>query len=249
MFLSPVERKRPSLCYISLSTLKSSLFLPLLCGLQQEKLGEEPLLPLPSSVNFLWPDYFYHECSANPGAKVFRTKGLSNYEALSRIFKLSTATGLLSRASTQRPLDSDEERALDDEFANPDFNTISHPIMCDGVDDIGIESTAGDRRKAKGQSSKRPSKSPKTSKLDKCMDAITSASNARTDKFVKAQAALEQFNMSKCMDVFNTMQGIPTNQGIKALDVLANSATYREAFLKMKEDFRHAWMMSLGSSD
>ncbi|KAJ6841892.1 uncharacterized protein M6B38_304550 [Iris pallida] len=213
--LSPVEKKRHPLhlCYISLSTLKSSLFLPLLCRLHQQAwrraFPPSPFLSVfGAGLLLLLPPL------ANPEAKVFRTKGLSNYEALSRIFKLSTATGLLSKASTQRPLDSDEERAIDDEFANPDFNTISHPIMCDGVDDIGIESTAGDRRKAKGQSSKRPTKSPKTSKLDKCMDAITSASNARTDKFVKAQAALEQFNMSKCMDVFNTMQGF---QPIKEL--------------------------------
>ncbi|KAJ6825576.1 hypothetical protein M6B38_376835 [Iris pallida] len=81
------------------------------------------------------------------------------------------------------------------------------------------------------------------------MYAIISASqHAKTEKFAKAQAALEQFSISKCMDVFRKMQDVSSSQRLKALDVLANSAAYREAFLAMDEDFRHAWMASLRSS-
>ncbi|KAK4590389.1 hypothetical protein RGQ29_020799 [Quercus rubra] len=55
-----------------------------------------------------WQNY----CRAHPKAKMFRTKGLSNYNLLGLIFNKSTATGVLHCASIQNPPNLDEENAL-----------------------------------------------------------------------------------------------------------------------------------------
>ena len=51
---------------------------------------------------------------AHPKAKMFQTKGLSNYNLLGLIFNKSTATGILQCAFTQAPPNSDEENALEE---------------------------------------------------------------------------------------------------------------------------------------
>ncbi|KAL0003888.1 hypothetical protein SO802_011449 [Lithocarpus litseifolius] len=57
-----------------------------------------------------WKNY----CWAHPKAKIFRTKGLSNYNLLGLIFNKSTATKVLHCASTQDPPTSDEENVLEE---------------------------------------------------------------------------------------------------------------------------------------
>ena len=53
---------------------------------------------------------------ANPKAKMFRTKGLSNYNLFGLIFNKSIPTGVLHCSSTQDPPNSDEENALEERF-------------------------------------------------------------------------------------------------------------------------------------
>ena len=55
---------------------------------------------------------------ANRGAANLRKQGCSDYLSLQQLFATSTATGNLQISSNTPPLNSDEERALEEELAN-----------------------------------------------------------------------------------------------------------------------------------
>ena len=51
-----------------------------------------------------------------PKAKEFRRKGCENYIQLETLFNKTTATGVMTFASTQDPTNTDEKRELDERF-------------------------------------------------------------------------------------------------------------------------------------
>ena len=65
---------------------------------------------------------FPRTLQANRGAANLRKQGCPTYPSLQQLFTPSTTTGNLQISSNTPPLNSDEERALEEELANADVN-------------------------------------------------------------------------------------------------------------------------------
>ena len=65
---------------------------------------------------------FPRTLQSNRGAANLRKQGCPDYPSLQQLFATSTATGNLQISSNTPPLNSDEERALEEELANADVN-------------------------------------------------------------------------------------------------------------------------------
>ena len=67
----------------------------------------------------------------NRGAANLRKHGCPDYPSLQQLFAPSTATGNLQISSNTPPLNSDEERALEEEIANANITDASAPTHLD----------------------------------------------------------------------------------------------------------------------
>ncbi|XP_050290217.1 L10-interacting MYB domain-containing protein-like [Quercus robur] len=118
-----------------------------------------------------WQNYF----QAHPKAKMFRTKGLSNYNLLRLIFNKSIATRVLHCASTQDPPNSDEENALEERLIHGGVHVnlespTQDPIMAILKSDITTRLSKRPSDSCEG----RPSKSKRELMCSQMNDALQS---------------------------------------------------------------------------
>uniref|UniRef100_A0A5B6YM85 Uncharacterized protein n=1 Tax=Davidia involucrata TaxID=16924 RepID=A0A5B6YM85_DAVIN len=99
-------------------------------------------------------------------AKCFRKKGCDYYNLLGIIFNNSTATGALSRASTQMPLSSDEKVAMQHEFMTTGFYVNANKGSWSELDVDFSDSPSGMKHSSTGTSSNQPSKYSRLSMMD-----------------------------------------------------------------------------------
>ena len=69
---------------------------------------------------------FPRTLQANCGATNLRKQGSPDYPSLQQLFALNTTTGNLQISSNTPPLNSDEERALEEELANVNASALTH---------------------------------------------------------------------------------------------------------------------------
>ncbi|XP_040987791.1 uncharacterized protein LOC121235511 [Juglans microcarpa x Juglans regia] len=131
----------------------------------------------------------------------FRTFGCPKYEELCTIFGASVAYGTMQHASTQLPVDSDEERHLDEEMRARRPPVLGHrqglPIDNDDfIDLMGIGSPSVD---AVTQSSRRPKTRKKSDfevQLSEAVEEVKLTQRARRKRY-EDQEAVESSKRSK----------------------------------------------------
>ena len=69
---------------------------------------------------------FPRTLSANRGAANLRKQGSPDYPSLPQLFAHNTTTGNLQISSNTPPLNTDEERALEEEHANVNVSALTH---------------------------------------------------------------------------------------------------------------------------
>ncbi|KAG4942223.1 hypothetical protein JHK85_046869 [Glycine max] len=163
--------------------------------------------------------------------KSFKKHGFEyDYDILDDIFNLSTTTEKLSHASTQEPPNSDEERAMEDDF-------LTKGIHINVSDDEKYD-MKGLRHKRKGtfSLSERRCKEGKTSNkemLDKIviiwsdsMSQRTTTSRAREEQYKGKTSQTSQatspisdpYSTKACMELLDNMQDVPTLAYFKLME-------------------------------
>ena len=170
---------------------------------------------------------------------------------MGQIFGKNTATGLLQQTSNQQPLDSDEERQLEERF------------LCRGVD--MARSNTQDDKEDEGESVEIPSKGQsedtprggrrkkRTRSIDTnvqcCINALTESYEIRKEKY-KAQlknvesSSSDPYSINVCMEILEGMIDVSIDAYNKALPFLVQPE-WRNVFVKMSDERRRTWLNSL----
>ena len=155
------------------------------------------------------------------------------------VFAKSSATGLLARASTQVPPNSDEERELEEEFITGQKRSsasldddLEGPFPCPPKK---IGSTSGHKKESK------------SSKMDNAMDAWAAFSLARMEKYKRtcqATTVNDAYNIDTCMDVLEGIEGVGSQQYFRACAKFKDPE-WRQMFIKMSAQRRKEWLDTL----
>jgi hypothetical protein len=116
-----------------------------------------------------------------PKAKEFRRKGCENYIQLGTLFNKTTATGVMAFASTQDPINTDEEHELDERFittgvhVNVDVDVEVDPDIRE--DPELVQGDVGETRPEKRAKSGGTTKSKKSARKGERVSEMTDAIN------------------------------------------------------------------------
>ena len=195
---------------------------------------------------------FPRTLQGNRGATNLRKQGCPDYPSLQQLFATSTATGNLQISSNTPPLNSDEERALEEELANANANAnadanASAPTHLDDdcytpnfdtfpqtVDDAEVEEVTWREEKrhvqdASGKGKKASKKSDRVSEMTVALKEYTAMMKDRfSGKLGKSNSSSDQFTQS-------AIGGDPCSFG-KAMEVLNSYADLsNKAYIKMSK--------------
>ena len=188
----------------------------------------------------------------NRGTANLRKHGCPDYPSLQQLFAPSTATGNLQISSNTPPLNSDEERALEEEIANanitdasppahldndyytPNFESFPHTVEDDEVEEVTqrvgkrpVQCPSG--KGASGKGKKVLKKGDRVSEMTVALKEYTAMTKDRfTGKLGKSCGSSDQFAQS-------AGGGDPCSLG-KAMDVLNSYADLsNKAYIKMSK--------------
>lgn len=206
---------------------------------------------------------------SNRGANSLRNKGCPDYPSLQQLFAPSTATGNLQISSNTPPLNSDEERALEEELANANDNASAPTHLDDDcytpnfdtfpqtVDDVEVEEVTQRAEKrpvtdASGKGKKVSKKSDRVSEMTVALREYTAMSRDKfSGKLGKGSGSSEQFAQSavggdpcslpKAMEVLNSYADLSNKAYIKMSKVLQKKDD-RVVFMCMPEHRRRSWI-------
>ena len=135
---------------------------------------------------------------ANRGAANLRKQGCPDYPSLQQLFTTSTATGNLQISSNTPPLNSDEERALEEELANanadvnasapthldddcytPNFDSFPQTVEDAEVEEVTRRAKKHHVQEASGKGKKVPKKSDRVSEMTMALKEYTTMSECR----------------------------------------------------------------------
>ena len=158
--------------------------------------------------------------------KKFRTKGFEYFQEMAKIVENCCATGALSRASTQGPLDSEEEDDMLNKFWNADAggsnaggSNAAEAIPVDLFGDEYIDPAKGKSHKrgpATSQTDSGRSKKSRSSGFDDVCAAFTSYvqaktehSRARENETEAVSAGGDDYSLDACQDTLLELRDIP----------------------------------------
>ena len=190
------------------------------------------------------------------------------------MFSPSTATGNLQISSNTPPLNSDEERALEEELANdnananasapthldddyytPNFDTFPQTVEDDEVKEVTRRVEKRLVQDASGKGKKASKKSDSVSEMIAALKEYNTMSERRySGKLGKASGSSNQFAQSvvggdpcsliKAMDVLNTYADLSNKAYIKMSKVLQQKDN-RVVFMCMPEHRRKSWIENI----
>ncbi|KAK9988613.1 hypothetical protein SO802_028852 [Lithocarpus litseifolius] len=161
--------------------------------------------------------------------------GCPNYPSLQQLFAPSTATGNLQISSNTPPLNSDEERALEEELANANANASAPTHMDDdcytpnfesfpqGVEDAEVEEVTQ-------RAGKHPVQDARVRRSRRSQIGCSSS----TDQFAESAIAGDPCSLNKAMAVLNSSLMAYGNDWIRAVE---------------EYDFDDAYFNDVGSSN
>ncbi|XP_028084239.1 uncharacterized protein LOC114285401 [Camellia sinensis] len=193
----------------------------------QTGLGWDPIIG-----TVVAPDEFWDKASRN--VKKFRTKGFEYFQEMAEIVENCCATGALSRASTQGPIDSEEEDDMLNKFWNADVDgsnaggsNAAEAIPVDLFRDEYIDPAKGKSHKrgpATRQTDSGRSKKSRSSGFDDVCAAFTSYvqaktghSRARENETEAVSACGDDYSLDACQDALLELGDIPSLQYVSAL--------------------------------
>ncbi|XP_023904953.1 uncharacterized protein LOC112016657 [Quercus suber] len=207
--------------------------------------------------------------ASNRGANSLRNKGCPDYPSLQQLFTPSTATGNLQIPSNTPPLNSDKERALEEELANandnasaptyldddcytPNFDTFPHTVEDAEVEEVTQRAEKRPVIDASGKGKKVSKKSDRVSEMTVALREYTAMSRDKfSGKLGKGSGSSEQFAQSavggdpcslpKAMEVLNSYADLSNKAYIKMSKVLQQKDD-RVVFMCMPEHRRKSWI-------
>ncbi|KAL2240206.1 uncharacterized protein At2g29880-like [Sesamum indicum] len=190
---------------------------------KQTGFGWDPTTCTVTASEDCWAEWIV----ANPRESGLKNKGLPHFDLCTEMFSFSVATGSHARSSAMPPVSNNDNDDVD----------VSYPAMAtDNPLASGPEQnpTATRGRQRKGGQSDR------LKRVDKCIDAITACSEAKTRKL----ANISNDNIEDCMAALSKMEGLPRYLFFVAQDQFLLKLR-RQMFLLMSDEDKRAWVESL----
>ena len=206
---------------------------------------------------------------ANRGATNLRKQGCPNYPSLQQLFAISTATGNLQISSNTPPLNSDEERVLEEEIANANANANAPTHLDDDcyttnfdsfpqtVEDAEVEEVTWRADKhpmqdASRKGKKASKKSDRVSEMTAALQEYNAMSEHRysgklgrtigsSDQFAQSVVGGDPCSLTKAMDILNMYPDLSNKAYIKMSKVLQQKDN-RVVFMCMSEHRRKSWI-------
>ncbi|XP_028106170.1 uncharacterized protein LOC114305293 [Camellia sinensis] len=212
----------------------------------QTGLGWDPIIG-----TVVAPDEFWDKASRN--VKKFRTKKFEYFQEMTEIVENCCATGALSRASTQGPLDSEEEDDMLNKFWNADAggsntgeSNAAEAIPVDLFEDEYIDPAKGKSHKrgpATSQTDSGRSKKSRSSGFDDVCAAFTSYvqaktghSRARENETEAVSAGGDDYSLDACQDALLELGDIPPLQYVRALTLFKDKEWRRQRHMSSDEE-------------
>ncbi|KAL6541518.1 hypothetical protein OROGR_011004 [Orobanche gracilis] len=207
--------------------------------------GWDPETNTVTASEEVWKDYIrVHDKAAQ-----FQRRGLDHYNLLGIIFNKNTATGVLHHSSTQDPPNTDEEIELENQYRNNgDHVNLDNDSSNDDVQELERVTRSGKRQiqEKEGKSKK----STRTMQMGDALAAWADASKARAERYrghsMEATSSIvtPDYSITKCVTALEGIEGISVDTYMKACEKF-KEAEYREMFLAMSAEMRHAWLHRL----
>ena len=183
---------------------------------------------------------------ANRGATNLKKQGCPDYPSLQQLFATSTATGNLQISSNTPPLNSDEERVLEEEIANADPSAPTHldddcytpnfdsflQIMEDAeVEEVTRRADKRPMQDTSRKGKKASKKSDRVSEMTAALQEYNAMSEHRysgklgrttgsSDQFAQSVVGGDPCSLTKAMDVLNMYPDLSNKAFIKMSKVL-----------------------------
>ncbi|KAL2249897.1 L10-interacting MYB domain-containing protein-like [Sesamum indicum] len=165
--------------------------------------------------------------AVNPRESGLKKKGLPHFDLCTEMFSSSVATSSHARSSAMPPISNNDNDDVDVSYSAMD---TGNPLSS-GPEQIP---TATRGRQQKGGQSDR------LKRVDKCIDAITACSEAKTQRL----ANISNDNIENCMTVLSKMEGLPQHLFFAAQDQFVLKVR-RQMFLLMSDEDKRAWVETL----
>ena len=214
---------------------------------------------------------FPRTLQANRGAANLRKQGCPTYPSLQQLFTPSTTTGNLQISLNTPPLNSDKERALEEELANanadvnasapthldddcytPNFDSFPQTVEDTEVEEVTRRAEKHHVQDASGKGKKVPKKSDRVSEMTMALKEYTTMSEHRyngklsrttgsSDQFAQSVVRGDPCSLSKAMDVLNSYTDLSNKAYIKMPKVLQQKDN-RVVFMCMPKYRRKSWI-------
>ena len=208
---------------------------------------------------------------ANRGATNLKKQGCPDYPSLQQLFATSTATGNLQISSNTPPLNSDEERVLEEEIANanadadasapthldddcdtPNFDSFPQTVEDAEVKEVTRRADKRPMQDASHKGKKALKKSDRVSEMTAALQEYNAMSKCRysgkpgrttgsSDQFVQSVVGGDPCSLAKAMDVLNMYSDLSNKAYIKMSKVLQQKDN-RVVFMCMLEHRRKSWI-------
>ncbi|XP_030963485.1 uncharacterized protein LOC115984604 [Quercus lobata] len=166
--------------------------------------------------------------AANRGAANLRKQGCPDYPSLQQLFTTSIATGNLQISSNTHPLNSDKERALEEELANANADANAKDAE---VEEVTRREEKCHVQDASGKGKKASKKSDKVSEMTTALKEYNAMSERRysgklgrtsgsSDQFSQSVVGGDPCSLSKAIGVLNTYADLSNKVYIKMSKVL-----------------------------
>ncbi|XP_028065383.1 uncharacterized protein LOC114268403 [Camellia sinensis] len=199
----------------------------------QTGLGWDPIIG-----TVVAPDEFWDKASRY--VKKFRTKKFEYFQEMAEIVENCCATGALSRAFTQGPLDSEEEDDMLNKFWNADAggSNAAEAIPVDLFGDEYMDPAKGKGHKrgpATSQTDSGRSKKSRSSGFDDVCAVFTSYvqakighSRAQENKAEAVSAGGDDYSLDACQDALLELGDIPPLQYVRTLTLFKDKEWRRQ---------------------
>lgn len=175
-----------------------------------------------------------------------------HYHLMDMIFENQSANGMLARSSTQQPLTSDDERALEDDF----IGNGGHNKRTIDIEDQSDEETLSSKQPVPSAThssrTKKRGKSRESADLifAKGFDQMTSALNSFAASKLSMNAATssscsDPHTIPNCIARLDTIPNLSDEVYFKATMVLKDDAGARAIFMSMPEDRMKYWVQNI----
>ena len=214
---------------------------------------------------------FPRTLQANRGEANLRKQGCPDYPSLQQLFATSTVTGNLEISSNTPPLNSDEERALeealakanadanasapthlDDDCYTPNFDSFPQTVEDAKVEKVTRRVEKHPMQDASGKGKKASKKLDRVSEMIAALKEYNAMSECRysgklgrssdsSDQFAQSVVGGDPCSLSKAMYVLNTYADLSNKANIKMSKVLQQKDN-RVVFMCMQEHRRKSWI-------